>query len=105
MKFLKLFTDTGNYKLKMTQSSVDKSKVEQMKKSMKSNSFDFTIDNNKIGYEVFNDTYYVTEGHHRMQAALEIWKETSDYSFVENLIKNGLRYDISKKPQSFRFSI
>lgn len=105
MRFIKPFTNTGKYELKMTQSGIDRIKVDQLKNSMKSNSFDFTINSNRIGFEVFNNTFYITEGHHRMHAALEIWKETNDYSFVEGLILNGLRYTISKCPISYRFNI
>jgi len=87
----------------MTQSSLNKDKVKEIKNKMISGDFDFTKDENKIGYEFLENVYYITEGHHRMQAALEIWKENGNYECVRNLIKNGLKWIIKKKPNSYRF--
>ena len=48
----------------MTQSSLDKDKVKEIKNKMISGDFDFTKDENKIGYEFLENVYYITEGHH-----------------------------------------
>lgn len=103
MKFLNFFNNTGDFLIRMTQSSLNKDKVKEIKNKMISGDFDFTKDENKIGYEFLENVYYITEGHHRMQAALEIWKENGNYECVRNLIKNGLKWIIKKKPNSYRF--
>lgn len=41
------------------------------------------------GYVDKNGKYWVSEGHHRMAAAKEIYKETGDASNVKKLIENG----------------
>jgi hypothetical protein len=105
MNFLNYFNNTGKYNIRMTQFGVDRNKSQKIKESMKSGNYDFEIDSNRIGFEIFNNVFYITEGHHRMQAALEIWKETKDYSFVERLIENGLKWSINKLPKSYRFKI
>lgn len=102
LKFLNKY-NTGKYNIKMTQNFLDRDKVNSIKKDMLLNKYDFNLDGNKIGIEAYNDTYYISEGHHRMQAALEIWKEKGDYINVENLIKNGYIYHIKHEPISFRF--
>lgn len=106
MKYLSsLFKGTGSLNIRMTQNYIDKSKVNSIKKSMFDNKYDFDDPSNKIAYEIYDDVYYITEGHHRMQAALEVWVETNDYSCVENLIYNAIGYKINKKPISFRFKL
>jgi filamentous hemagglutinin len=42
------------------------------------------------GYVDKNGKYWVSEGHHRMPAAKEIYQETGDTSNVKTLFKNGL---------------
>lgn len=105
MNFLNYFNNTGKYNIRMTQFGVDRNKSQKIKESMRSGNYDFEKDSNRIGFEAFNNVFYITEGHHRMQAALELWKETKDYSFVDKLIQNGLRWDINKLPKSYRFKI
>lgn len=105
MEFLRFFNNTGYFSIRMTQSFIDNVKVLDIKSKMTSKIFDFKKDDNKIGYEFLENVYYITEGHHRMQAALELWKETGNYEYVRNLIKNGLKWDIKKKPNSYRFKI
>ena len=102
LKFINKY-NTGKYNIRMTQNFIDRQKVNSIKKSMMSNEYNFDIDSNKIAYEMTNGIYYITEGHHRMQAALEIWKENGNYECVRNLIKNGLKWIIKKKPNSYRF--
>ncbi|MFW6225613.1 MAG: hypothetical protein ACOC3V_01475 [bacterium] len=67
--------------------------------------YDFTDKNNIVAYYYINDKYVTSEGNHRMHASLLIWKDTSDYTFVEKLIKNGLKYQINKEPVNFRFKL
>jgi len=102
LKFINKY-NTGKYNIRMTQNFIDRQKVNSIKKSMMSNEYNFDIDSNKIAYEMTNGIYYITEGHHRMQAALEIWKENKDYSNVDKLIGNAYRYTIKSEPISFRF--
>lgn len=99
------FNNTGYINLRMTQSFIDKNKVNEIKKSMESNTYDYDLDDNRIGIEIYNNVYYVSEGHHRMQAALEMWKSTGDYTPVENLVKKAVCYDIKYKPVNYRFNI
>ena len=96
--------DTGKYKIRMTQNFIDKEKVLSIINDMIQDKYDFNDYSNKIGIEFNNHVYYVTEGHHRMQAALEIWKEFKNYQFVEQLIKNALIYPIKYSPQNYRFT-
>ena len=102
LKFLNKY-NTGKYNIRMTQTFLDRKKVDSIKKDMLLHKYNFELDSNKIGCEVNNGVYYVTEGHHRMQAALEIWKENKDYSNVEGLLGNGYLYHIKHEPISFRF--
>ena len=105
MNFLNYFNNTGKYNIRMTQFGVDRNKSQKIKESMKSGNYVFEKDSNRVGFEIFNNVFYITEGHHRIQAALELWKETKDYSFVDKLIQNGLRWDINKLPKSYRLKI
>ena len=50
------------------------------------------------GHRNGNDIY-ITEGHHRMMAALKYWLYTNDYSPVEKLVENGIFND--KKPLNY----
>lgn len=95
--------NTGLYDIRMTQYFIDESKVDSIKKSMINGDYNFDENNNIIGVEIFNNVYYITEGHHRMNAALKIWSEYNDYSFVEKLISNSKKYIIKKKPLSYKF--
>jgi len=103
MKYLNFFRSTGKYDLRMTQNFIDTNKVKSIKKSLYENTYDYNKDSNIIAYEFLNNIYYITEGHHRIQASLELWKETKDYSYTENLIKKGLKYSVNKAPINFNF--
>lgn len=39
------------------------------------------------------NTIYVAEGHHRTNAALEIGRETGDWSILNRLLESGIRLD------------
>lgn len=43
-------------------------------------------------------TYYVGEGHHRMTAAQEIFKDTGNPSYINKLIKHGSWTKTAKPP-------
>lgn len=42
------------------------------------------------GYVDDAGNYYIGEGHHRMNTALQIFEETGDASFVNQLLEYGL---------------
>ncbi|MCW2482551.1 hypothetical protein J5224_26125, partial [Candidatus Symbiopectobacterium sp. NZEC135] len=50
------------------------------------------------GYVDNNGRYYISEGNHRMVAAMEIYKETGDSTFINNLLKNGVWTRTNKVP-------
>lgn len=89
----------GKYN-RMTQTFLDRKKVDSIKKDMLSHDYNFELDGNKIGCEVKKCIMLQKD---RMQAALEIWKETKDYSNIGNLLKNAYLYHIKHEPISFRF--
>ena len=58
---------------------------------MLSGNYKFLEDCGRIGgYIDEAGNYYIGEGHHRMNAAMEIFEETGDASFVNQLLENGL---------------
>ena len=73
--------------------------VDEIKRSMLENKYDFSLLNNRIGgYFDRQGTYHISEGHHRMTAALEIYRETGENKFVYELIKNVRWTNISMPP-------
>ncbi|OTA15764.1 RHS family protein [Xenorhabdus beddingii] len=64
--------------------------IDGMKKDMLDGTFDFSLPKNQVGGFVDSSgTYYMGEGHHRMVAAQEIYKETGDVKYINKLIENG----------------
>lgn len=104
-KFFDFSRGTGKYNIRSIQTFIDLEKSKSIKESMLSDNYDFTDKKNMIAYYFINDKYIISEGNHRMHAALSIWKETDNYIFVEKLIKNGLKYSIDKEPLNFRFKL
>ena len=51
-----------------------------------------------IGYVDDRGTYYLTDGHHRVNAALEIWWETGNRDCLDRLIAAGAWH--RRKPES-----
>lgn len=102
-KYLKFKLDTGKFNIKSTQSLIDDLKVKSIKETMINGLYDFEDPNNIIACYVKDNIYYITEGHHRMQAALNIWRETGNYSFVDELIINSIKYETNKIPPSYNF--
>ncbi|MFB0773613.1 Rhs family protein, partial [Proteus cibi] len=78
-------------KIKATQIGLRNPKqIDGMKKDMLDGTFDFSLPKNQVGGFVdSNGTYYMGEGHHRMVAAQEIYKETGDAKYINKLIENG----------------
>lgn len=80
--------------IKSTQVGLGKpEKVDFYKKQMKDESFKYNVDEFKIaGYKDSKGMYYVSEGNHRMVAAIELYNETGSTRYIEELIKNGNWY-------------
>ena len=78
-------------KIKATQIGLRNPKqIDGMKKDMLDGTFDFSLPKNQVGGFVdSNGIYYMGEGHHRMVAAQEIYKETGDAKYINKLIENG----------------
>ncbi|WP_200991660.1 DUF637 domain-containing protein [Klebsiella variicola] len=64
--------------------------VDVYKKQMRNNTFPLEPKNGIIaGYTDKKGVYYVSDGNHRMVAAVEYYNETGDPKFINLLIKNG----------------
>jgi filamentous hemagglutinin len=64
--------------------------VDQIKANMRSGQFAYDeIGCCIAGVRDRNGTYHVKEGHHRVVAVMELYRETKDSSYVKNLILNG----------------
>ena len=98
--------NTGNNipKIKGTQKGLrNPSKVEQIKKDMLEGNYRYTDPEGIIGgYIDENGVYYIGEGHHRMTAAIEIFKETGDLSHINKLLRYGLWTKVAKPPAGSR---
>ncbi|CDL81248.1 hypothetical protein [Xenorhabdus szentirmaii] len=72
--------------------------IDSMKKDMLDGTYDFKNIKNIIGGEIDSKgVYYVGDGHHRMAAAQEIYKETGDATYIHKLIEHG-RWDKVNSP-------
>ena len=70
-----------------------------MKYDMINGKYDFKKPENIIaGYVDAKGNYYITEGHHRMAAAMEIYKKTGDASYINKLLSNGKWTETQKPP-------
>src|SRR5699024_8434986 len=68
----------------------DPASVDLLKNDMLNNKFDFSADKGKIaGYVDSKGNFYITEGHHRMTAAQELYKSTGDATYIKKLLANG----------------
>ena len=75
----------------------DPAQIDLMKSDMLNGSFEFTATRGKIaGYIDSKGNYYITEGHHRMAAAQEIYKTTGDATYIHKLLENG-KWDKTNK--------
>ncbi len=65
--------------------------VSRIKEAMLNRRYGFEEDRGRIaGWLDDAGNYHIGEGHHRMNAALEIFEETGDASYVNRLLENGL---------------
>lgn len=90
------FPFANKYKnIKLTQicDEVDLNKIRSIRNDMLSDKYDFGSNSNKIAYEYYDGTIYITEGHHRFLAAVSISE-----GMMNKLIENGVRYNINRKP-------
>ena len=53
---------------------------------------------NPVAFEVYEEKLYITEGHHRLEAAIKL----GDKTILRNLFTSALYYDVKYKPQSFK---
>ncbi|MWN32952.1 hypothetical protein GQ595_10935, partial [Gilliamella sp. Pra-s54] len=73
--------------------------IDSMKRDMMNGNYDFKkIDNIIAGYVDSKGNYYITEGHHRMAAAMEIYKKTGNTFYVKKLLSNGKWTETQKPP-------
>lgn len=79
-------------------------KVDYYKKMMKDGTFKFDKDEFIVaGFRDSKGIYYVSEGNHRMVAAIELYNETGSTKYIEGLIKNGRwNYDANYSGSKFR---
>ncbi|WP_300002421.1 DUF637 domain-containing protein [uncultured Cedecea sp.] len=78
----------------------DPAYVDTIKNDMKNNNFKYTDDKAIIaGYVDKKGVYIITEGNHRAVAAKELYEETGNSIYLENLIKNG-RWTLTEKHAS-----
>jgi hypothetical protein len=91
-------------KIKGTQVGLSKpEQVETIKEDMRSNNYRFEEDRGRIGgWKDPEGVYHVGEGHHRMAAAQELYKETGDPTAVNKLIRHGLWTETNTPPYRSR---
>lgn len=79
-------------------------KVDYYKKLMKDGLFKFDKDEFIVaGFRDSKGIYYMSEGNHRMVAAIELYNETGSAKYIEGLIKNGRwNYDANYSGSKFR---
>lgn len=65
-------------------------KVDSIKADMLSGDYDYDLPENRIDGSQVGKTYYVGDGHHRMTAATEIFKETGDAKPMQQLVVHGI---------------
>ena len=71
--------NTGKYKIYSYQNGFNMSKIEKIYKDIETNNFDYTSNSAIIAGCKEDNTFYITEGNHRMLAALKYFKLTNDY--------------------------
>lgn len=102
--FKKIFYDTGDYKIYSTQTDFNQEKIDKIFKDINSNKYDYFSDDGKIAGYFYKGKYYITEGHHRILAALKYWRKYNDYRPVDKMIKNGNfeeKNPVSDRPRRF----
>lgn len=71
--------------------------MDKIKDDMRAGRFVYPA-NRIAGVKDPKGTYYVTDGHHRMVAAQEIFRETGDAQPILHLLFWGLWTEVEKKP-------
>lgn len=72
--------------------------VAALKAAMLDGTFEYAATRGRIGGFRVNGRYYVTGGHHRVTAAMEIVNETGNDTPLINLLNNGLWSEVSSPP-------
>jgi hypothetical protein len=77
--------------------------VDRIKRDMLAGEYAYKEDRGRIGgVRDPAGTYHVIEGHHRMVAALEVYRKTGDATAVLELLRNGLWTDVAVPPSDSR---
>lgn len=92
--------------IKSTQVGLGKpEKVDYYKQMMRDGTFKFDKEEYIIaGFKDSKGIYYVSEGNHRMVAAIELYNETGSAKYIEGLVKNG-RWDYNANYSGSKFRI
>lgn len=80
--------------VRYTQNFLDKNKVNNIKKIINKQ----WLSNNPVAFEVFNNKLYLTEGHHRFEAALQL----SDNELLRTLFNTAIYHQVKRKPKSYK---
>lgn len=76
--------------------------VDQLKEDMLAGRFDYEREGSRVfGWLDDRGTYYICEGHHRIVAALEIFSETGDRSYLDLLLEHG-QWETTAPPKDRR---
>lgn len=76
--------------------------IDQLKSDMLAGRFNYRIPEARIsGWLDEQGTFYLCEGHHRVNAALEIYWETGDRVYLDRLIEHG-RWTPARPPMNRR---
>ena len=77
-------------------------RVDQIKEAMRTGSFRFeSVEGRLFGWKDAKGTYYISEGHHRVVAALELYSEDGDRFHLDRLLDCGL-WRRSRPPKNRR---
>lgn len=92
-------TEKFNFKRKnnyiyYTQSFMDNDKVNRIMNIISEN----WIKKNQIAFETYKGKLYLTEGHHRFEAALRL----NDKNLIKTLLETALYYPVKREPRKFK---
>jgi hypothetical protein len=73
--------------------------IDQLKLDMLTGRFRYESWEGQISGWIDKETYFISEGHHRVNAALEIYWETGDRSYLDRLLEHG-RWSPATPPRS-----
>lgn len=68
-------------------------KVDRFKTVMLAGQWDFARQGKSFAYWRQENTVWISEGHHRTNAALEIGRASGDWCFLDRLLEHGSRQD------------